>query len=164
MGGIWGGSGNVPRGGNYTNLQFFSFSEKHCLTFQAMLAILSMMGDVSKMKKFGSFLKSLREKKQFTLREVEKRTDISNAYLSQLESGKIKQPSPVHLYKLSEVYNVTYESLMDLAGYPVPKSKRKGPAPQPSLISRRVGKITDEEEEALIEYLSFLRSRTQREK
>lgn len=37
--------------------------------------------------------KTLRENTGITLREVEKETGISNAYLSQLENGKIKKPS-----------------------------------------------------------------------
>ena len=37
-------------------------------------------------------LKSLRKKRKLTLRDVENLTGISNAYLSQLETGKITNP------------------------------------------------------------------------
>ena len=42
------------------------------------------------------------------LRDVEKASDkeISNAYLSQLETGKIEKPSPHVLHALAEVYRV----------------------------------------------------------
>jgi transcriptional regulator with XRE-family HTH domain len=53
-----------------------------------------------------------------SLREVEKRTGISNAYLSQLENGRTANPSPHVLAKLSRVYNVAYSELMLAAGYP----------------------------------------------
>ena len=48
------------------------------------------------MANYGEFLKSARKAKRLTLREVEQKTGISNAYLSQLESGKVKQPSARH--------------------------------------------------------------------
>jgi DNA-binding transcriptional regulator YiaG len=47
----------------------------------------------------GPYLKSLREAKGLSLREVEAKTGVSNAFLSQIESGKVKRPSPVMLYK-----------------------------------------------------------------
>lgn len=38
-------------------------------------------------------LRQIRKERGLTLRQVEKMTGISNAYLSQLETGKIKKPS-----------------------------------------------------------------------
>ena len=73
------------------------------------------------MNQYGVYFKALRKSKGFTLRDVEKQTDISNAYLSQLETGKVKQPSPINLYKLSELYEVAYELLLEKVGYPVSK-------------------------------------------
>jgi transcriptional regulator with XRE-family HTH domain len=105
----------------------------------------------------GTYLKSLRSAQGFSLREVEEKSGISNPFLSQLESGKVKKPSPVMLHKLAELYGAPYEALMELVGYPVPKS---GDAV--SNVFHRLGQVTDEEGEALLEYLSFLRSRTRR--
>lgn len=51
-----------------------------------------------------SELKFRREMRGFSLREVEKLTGISNAYLSQLENGKIKNPSYEVVIKLTNVY------------------------------------------------------------
>ena len=62
------------------------------------------------MTKYGDYLKAVREAKNLTLRDVEKKTDVSNAYLSQLESGKVKQPSPTLLYKLAQIYEVPYRT------------------------------------------------------
>lgn len=128
------------------------------------LDILSMLNIFSAMpqdiKKLGSFLASARTKLGMTLRAVEKETGISNAYLSQLEHAKIRTPAPPNLFKLAELYRVPYELLMELAGYPLPKKAR---STQESLVqdafAARVGGVTKEEEEALIEYLQFIRSR-----
>ncbi|WP_407522614.1 helix-turn-helix transcriptional regulator [Lacibacter sp. MH-610] len=48
--------------------------------------------------------KLMRAKAGMTLRDVEKLTGISNAYLSQLERGKIKKPSHEVVLKLNSVY------------------------------------------------------------
>lgn len=65
----------------------------------------------------GSELRRLRETNKESLRQVEKVTKISNAYLSQLEGGKVLKPSPNILHKLAEHYGASYKKLMELAGY-----------------------------------------------
>ncbi len=118
----------------------------------------------------GTYLRALRESRQLTLRAVQEKCGISNAYLSQLETGKIRRPSPSGLYKLSEVYAVSYDELMKRAGYPVPATEGSDfVAPTANVRSRRSGQdsplevrfpdITPDEEESLLEYLAFLRSR-----
>ncbi len=71
---------------------------------------------------FGKYLHSLREGKGMTLREVEKasKKTVSNAYLSQLETDKINNPSPNILHALSEVYDTRYDEMMRAADYPFP--------------------------------------------
>ena len=49
-------------------------------------------------------LKTIRKNQRLTLRNVEEITGISNAYLSQLESGKIKNPSWEVVRKLFILY------------------------------------------------------------
>lgn len=61
-------------------------------------------------------LRTLRELSGLTLREVQDATGISNAYLSQLECGKIKKPSATFLYKLAKLYSVDFERLLIDAG------------------------------------------------
>lgn len=107
----------------------------------------------------GEFLQSARERKKLTLRAVEQATGISNAYLSQLESGKIKQPSPVMLHKLSDLFEISYADLLTLAGYPIPSIEEEATKPG---FAARIGPVSKDEEEALVEYLQFLRSRRRR--
>jgi len=106
----------------------------------------------------GALLADLRTAKGLSLREVEEATGkaVSNAYLSQLEKGKIQKPSPTMLYSLAEVYAVPYEALMEKAGYLMPpegKGRRK------RLAAFAIDDLTVEEEEELLKYLAFLRSR-----
>lgn len=112
------------------------------------------------MQNYGEYFRALREAKNMTLREVEKQADVSNAYLSQLESGKVKQPSPLTLHKLSEIYGVSYDLLMEKVGYPVPERKEKVKSESgKTSIAYRVGNISDDEELELLNYLKFIRNR-----
>lgn len=101
------------------------------------------------------YLSDLRASKGLKLRQVEEATDkeVSNAYLSQLENGKIKKPSPNVLHSLASVYNASYEILMEKAGYIVPSGKGK------KVPKRSIDDLTPEEEETLLEYLAFIRNR-----
>ena len=109
----------------------------------------------------GQYLRAMREANALSLRQVERKSGISNAFISQMESGKVKQPSPVKLYKLAELYGVPYDSLMELAGYPSP-SGLPAEARSASTVFRRFGEITPAEETELLDYLSFLRSRARK--
>lgn len=103
------------------------------------------------------FLRAARERRGLTLRAVERAAGVSNAYLSQLESGKIRRPSPLVLHKLAELYEVPYSLILERAGYPSPTADT---APGGTMIvDSRLGPINSNEEQELKEYLRFLRSR-----
>jgi transcriptional regulator with XRE-family HTH domain len=107
----------------------------------------------------GEELRRIRELHKLTLRAVEGLTGISNAYLSQLETGKIEKPSPNYLYKLAEVYNIPYDLLMERAGYII--RQPQGAPKKRSLTGAALStldNLTPEEEEKVAEYLAFLRS------
>lgn len=106
---------------------------------------------------FGDHLARLRSATGMTLRQVEDATakEVSNAYLSQLETGKVKKPSPNILYALSEVYKTPYEDLMERAGYISAKQSNNQPGSRIAAFS--VGELSPEEETALVEYLAFFR-------
>jgi transcriptional regulator with XRE-family HTH domain len=108
----------------------------------------------------GTLLADLRKAKGLSLREVEEATGqaVSNPYLSQLENGKIKKPSPNVLHSLAEVYVVPYESLMEKAGYLLPSED--GGRRRRRLAAFAIDDLTAEEEEELLKYLAFLRSRS----
>jgi transcriptional regulator with XRE-family HTH domain len=106
----------------------------------------------------GPYLASIRASKKMTLREVEEATgrEVSNAYLSQLENGKINKPSPHILHSLAEVYGVDYSVLMERAGYIVKSSanqERHGTVP-----TFAIENLSQEEEMALLAYLKIYRN------
>jgi transcriptional regulator with XRE-family HTH domain len=106
----------------------------------------------------GEELRRLRLEKGVSLREVEKETEVSNAYLSQLENGKTEQPSPRVLHKLAEYYKVPYNRLMEVAGYLQPSENaraNKVGSIQAALMS---DDLTDEEEKTVAQFIQFLRA------
>lgn len=139
-------------------------------------------------------LRRLRGFRSLSLRQVEKKTGISNTYLSQLETGKAERPSPHILHKLAAVYNVPYESLMQAAGYLEPPSQKKSSlsalrgvllggnldeeeeenreVPLQSKRKRLTGlqaallsaNLNEEEEKKVVEFIGFLRSQHRRKK
>ncbi|MDH5565457.1 MAG: helix-turn-helix domain-containing protein [Myxococcales bacterium] len=115
---------------------------------------------VGQPSELGTLLNDLRTAKGLSLREVEEATGkaVSNAYLSQLEHGRIQKPSPNVLHSLSEVYAVPYEALMEKAGYLLPSENRGGRRSR--LAAFAIDDLTAEEEEELLKYLAFLRSRS----
>ena len=114
---------------------------------------------IGQANELGAVLADLRTAKGLSLREVEEATGkaVSNAYLSQLENGRIRKPSPNVLHSLAEVYAVPYEALMEKAGYLLPSEDRGGHRRR--LAAFAIDDLTAEEEEELLKYLAFLRSR-----
>lgn len=108
-------------------------------------------------KTLGRELKDARERKGMSLRDVEEVTEISNPYLSQLENDKIKKPSANILYKLSQLYSIDFNFLLGVAGVIDSKPHKDGPK---SLAGFALSSedLTPEEENALAEYLKFIRS------
>lgn len=109
----------------------------------------------------GPFIKKARQDVQMTLRDVEKATgkEVSNAYLSQLESGKITKPSPHILYALSTALGVAYETLMERAGYIVPAVTRVDGEKHGRAATFAIDNLSAEEESELLDYLTYIRSK-----
>src|SRR5262249_32401593 len=88
-----------------------------CLLYQAIMA--------GNMERLGTLLADARKRKRLTLRAVQEAVGISNAYLSQLETGKVQSPSPIVLHKLSELYGLPYATVVQEAGYPLPETVKE---------------------------------------
>ena len=110
----------------------------------------------------GDYLKSVRLGLKMTLRTVEAVTEqeVSNAYLSQLENGKITKPSPHTLHALAQAYDVSYENLMQRAGYLAQSnSARASSAKHGSAATLSIENLSPEEERELLKYLAYVRSK-----
>tara|TARA_R110002124_G_scaffold149259_5_gene315361 strand:+ start:10099 stop:10512 length:414 start_codon:yes stop_codon:yes gene_type:complete len=105
----------------------------------------------------GQVLKNQREIKDLSLRQVETLTKVSNAYLSQLENNKVKNPSVGILHKLSSFYNIEFDSLLVAAG--LIKGEKAKEVKSASSFALSSDNLTDEEQEELIDYLKYIRQK-----
>ncbi len=105
----------------------------------------------------GQHLAAIRTNRDLSLRDVQELTKkvVSNAYLSQIETGKIQQPSPNILHALAEVYKTSYQQLMELAGYIV--SKHTPDATHGRAATFAALHLSEAEERELIEYVKWKR-------
>jgi transcriptional regulator with XRE-family HTH domain len=109
----------------------------------------------------GQYLASIRNDRKMTLREVEEATNkqVSNAYLSQIENDKIRKPSPNILHCLAELYGISFDNLMEMAGYLMSPTKRANDERHGRVATFAEHHLTPEEESELMQYLQFMRSR-----
>ena len=113
------------------------------------------------MSSLGETLKSLRNQMEFTLKDIEQKLGISNAYLSQLENNKVKQPSANILYKLAKLYNIDLEVLLYSAGIieENPIEERAKNTKFMNELQYSSDGLTEEQKESVLQYLEFLKSR-----
>ncbi len=91
----------------------------------------------------GEYLKSLRGER--STRQIENATNVSKSYISLIEKGS-RHPSPDVLKKLSSCYGVTYEHLLEVAGYLTPKESTKEETnPDMRLLAKAQRNMTPEQ-------------------
>lgn len=147
-----------------------------CLTDQAFIAKIKTESKTSedtvmltpmeqtgsgKQLTLGQYLASIRADRQMTLRQVEEATkkEVSNAYLSQIENDRIQKPSPNILHALAELYGIDTLKLMEMAGYITSSVTRGADERHGRVATFSEHNLTPDEEQALVEYLQFIRSR-----
>jgi transcriptional regulator with XRE-family HTH domain len=116
-------------------------------------------GSAAEARNLGLYLRKARDDKGMSLRAVEAATEkeVSNAYLSQLESGKIAKPSPHILFALSEALSVEYDELMRRAGYLTSAKNTEEDQKHGSAATFAIENLSSGEEAALLKYLKFIR-------
>ncbi len=63
--------------------------------------------------RLGQVLKALREEREWTLDELAERAKVTKAYVSQLETGKRKNPSLAVLKRLAKALRVPVTELLE---------------------------------------------------
>jgi transcriptional regulator with XRE-family HTH domain len=104
----------------------------------------------------GRVLRRAREHHGLALREVGRRIGRSSAYLSQIEHGVIRQPDPVVLLELAELYKLDFMTLAKWAGWTgVPEgSPNRGNSA--TLLVRRVLELDDTQRAEILSYIEKL--------
>lgn len=104
----------------------------------------------------GRVLRRAREYKNLSLRDIERRIGRSNAYLSQVERGLIRQPDPVVLLELAELYGLDFMTLATWAGWTAPEGESEGQAHRPDSGSLLVRRVLDLDETQRAQVLSYI--------
>lgn len=117
----------------------------------------------------GDYLRSERERKGMTLRDVENALKdledtvrVSSGHLSLIEQGKVAAPSPKTLNALARAMGLDYVTLMVEAGYLDRSVLKERPAPA---IAFRGAESLDTDQVRQVEvYIEFLHTRKRRER
>ena len=134
------------------------FVNKHAACFfRALLIKYNIMRDLAEK------LTLLRKLRGETLRTVEAKTGISNAYLSQMENGKVEKPRPHVLHKLAEYYGVRYEDLMAAAGYLTRGDEERPEDSELAEIQLMSAGLSDEQKKILKRFIRFLQQSQEEE-
>lgn len=122
--------------------------------------ITTALSAASSATKLGDHLKASRKATGLSLRGVEARTQITNGYLSQIESNSVERPSPNVLFKLAEVYGIDYGDLLERAGHHVPAAAgAERPTALAGIPLRALEELTEDEAAELRNYLAFIRQK-----
>jgi transcriptional regulator with XRE-family HTH domain len=115
-------------------------------------------------RQLGPYLKEVRQKLGLSLRKVEEYSGgkIHNAYLSQIESGRTKNPNPDLLAALAEVYGLDYWDMLYRAGWSIPKEFPKDERDWHGWPLRDLLDLTDDEMDELLDFAAYLRRKRTR--
>jgi transcriptional regulator with XRE-family HTH domain len=116
---------------------------------------------------FGDFLRKVRKERKMSLREVERKVKISNAYLSQLERGDRSIPTINILTRLASVYGLDIDVLIEKAVKEIHNKKDRDfysekrndydvPAPDIVYIIESYDLLSENGKKQLSRYLKFL--------
>jgi transcriptional regulator with XRE-family HTH domain len=106
----------------------------------------------------GELLKEKRIKRHWSLRDVEQKTGIHNAHLSQIESGSIARPAPNLLFTLAALYDARYEELMRLAGHLRADNRAQSRRSLQGAALHALDELTPREQRRVLEYMKSLRA------
>ena len=97
----------------------------------------------------GAYIRSQRQLADLSQRQLAAMTNVSNAYLSQIERG-LHQPSVKVLRSIAEALNLSGEALMARAGLVSPAQERDPDASGTEAAILADSKLTEQEKQILI--------------
>lgn len=110
------------------------------------------------MSELGDVLKEAREAAHLSLREVERRTGIRNAHLSQIETGTIARPEMAMLWDLAALYGLDYTDLLARGGYGDSEEMSGRQRQRTTVALRALGELTPKEQADVLDYMAKVKS------
>lgn len=103
----------------------------------------------------GRKLAAARADHKWSLREVERRTGVHNAHISQIETGAIERPAPNVLWALASVYGLDLGELIRMSGH-VEAAKEATPGSVVGAALRTLGELSPQEQEQVLDFMKEL--------
>lgn len=104
----------------------------------------------------GGVLRRAREHRGLALREVGRRIGRSSAYLSQIERGLIRQPDPVVLLELADLYRLDFLTLANWAGWMDESQAHPDHSSSATFLVRRILELNDTQRAEIFNYIERL--------
>ncbi|WP_082517157.1 helix-turn-helix domain-containing protein [Brevibacillus sp. Leaf182] len=123
---------------------------------------------------FGKYIKQLRDIRGLSVRELSRRSGVSVAHISQLESGQRGIPKPDTIKKLADGLSCDYDEIMKIAGYGI-ESKPNNSTSSSSLNNKQLSdienlffyeldKLSEEDKQKALEHVRYLRYLAEQQK
>lgn len=97
----------------------------------------------------GGYIRTQRNLADLSLRQLAAMTNVSNAYLSQIERG-LHQPSVKVLRSIADALNLSGEALLSRAGLASPEQEKPQDATTTESAILADAKLTEEEKQILV--------------
>jgi HTH-type transcriptional regulator, competence development regulator len=110
----------------------------------------------------GAALRAARAERGLSLRDVERRTGIRNAHLSQIETDTIAKPEMAILWDLASLYGIDFARLLALAGHAggaSSSSQRR----RMTVALRALGQLAPGDQDEALRFMAELKARRERE-
>lgn len=110
----------------------------------------------------GKVLQKARSEMGLSLRDVERKTGIKNAHLSQIENDRIDKPEMSMLWDLAALYGLDYGRLLRLAGH-ARGDKSSGRQRQRMTVAlRAMEELSPKEQREALAFMDELRQKRHR--
>lgn len=101
----------------------------------------------------GGRIRKVREAKGWSIRRLAAEVGMDHPYISRLEAGIFKQPSPEKLHRLAETLDLNYDDLFVVAGY------RPDDLPSLRPYLRTKYRMSDHDAQRICDYFTVLKQK-----
>jgi HTH-type transcriptional regulator, competence development regulator len=117
------------------------------------------MADPCRDETLGAVLRAARADRGLSLRDVERRTGIRNAHLSQIETDTIAKPEMALLWELAALYEVDFARLLALAGHAGGGETTGRRRQRMTVALRALSELSPGDQDRALRYMAELKAR-----
>lgn len=106
--------------------------------------------------KLGKRVKELRDKNNWSLRELESRVDINYSVLSRIESGK-RPVTDMELLKFSDIFDVSIDYLVGRGDSKILNDNKIESDPNLQIAFREASDFSEEAKSQIIDFINYIK-------